>query len=154
VCCIRADYRTSRILIESVWLLRPSKRKGSHRMPKPFAGRAVSSTMKHGGVGGVEKQGEVRKTTGPLAGASCVGLRHAGLQAQVLDFRMASCCVAAPLVTEAWVGVCVGNKARTLCPDSKQGRATGRLMRCPSRTCVANDWSGLRALVNTSSRDR
>ena len=36
----------------------------------------------------MEKQGEVCKAIGPLAGARRVGLRHTGLQAQVLDFRM------------------------------------------------------------------
>jgi len=52
----------------------------------------------------VEIQGEVCKAIGPLAGARRVGLRHTGLQAQVLDFRMAPRRVAASLVTEAQVG--------------------------------------------------
>jgi hypothetical protein len=48
----------------------------------------------------VELQGEVREATGRVAATFCVGLWRAALQAQVLDFRMVSRCLAASLVTE------------------------------------------------------
>jgi hypothetical protein len=56
-----------------------------------------------GGGDGEEIQGKVYEAIEPMARASRLGLRHARLPAQALDFRVAPRCVGASMVTEAYI---------------------------------------------------
>jgi hypothetical protein len=81
----------------------------------------------------VELQREVRKANGRVAATLCVGLWRAGLQAQILDFRMASRCVAASLVTEAHASVtrrrAVSTKVlKIVISDQKLNSSEGSIM--------------------------